>query len=86
MDRMVRMTVYFIDGTNLIVEYPKQAGNDAMTIAASVKKALETDRLALEVDGDLMMIPGQNVKYLRLSPGPDELPEGKVLRGARIIG
>ncbi len=85
MDRMVRLTVFFIDGTDLAFEYPKQAGDDAVTVAGVVKKALELDRLVLEVDGDLVVIAGRSVKYITLSPKPDALPEGKVIRGARIV-
>lgn len=79
-----RLTIYFCDGTDLVVEYPQQAGEDTVTAAASVKKALEMDRLVFEVDGDLMVVGGRNVKYVRLSPAPAALPEGKIIRHARL--
>ncbi|WP_455204111.1 hypothetical protein [Kaarinaea lacus] len=78
------LMVYFNDGSHLIFEYPKQAGNDPATIAANVRKALEKDKLAAEVDGDLVVIPLQNVKYVRVSPAPDALPEG-IIKNVSIV-
>ena len=74
-----------MDGTRIVLEYPKQAGEDPATIASNVRKALESDKLVLEAQGDLMVIPIRNIKYIQVSPAPDELPQG-VLRNARIAG
>ena len=54
-------------------------------IASNVRKVLESDKLVLEAQGDLMIIPVRNIKYRQVSPAPDELPKG-VLRNARIAG
>jgi hypothetical protein len=51
----------------------------------NVRKALEADKIVAEVGGDLMVIPLQNVKYVEVSPAPQELPQG-ILRGAQIVG
>ncbi len=85
MAAFVTMTVFFMDGTRASFRYPRQAGADAATIAANVKRAIEADKLLLEVDGDLMVVPIRNIKYVQLSPGPQQLPPG-VLRGARVLG
>jgi len=73
-----------MDGSKLTLRYPKQAGNDAATIVANVRKALEADRLLVEVDGNLLFIPLSNVKYLQVTPAPDALPS-TVLRNARLV-
>jgi hypothetical protein len=65
-----------MDGSKITVRYPKQAGEDASTIAANVRKALEADRLLLEVDGNLLL--------LQVTPAPDVLPP-TVLRHARMV-
>jgi hypothetical protein len=77
------MTVFFLDGTKATFSYPQQAGVDQAAIVANVKKAIESERLVLEVDGDLIVIPIRSVKYVHVSPAPRHLPSG-ILRGARI--
>lgn len=77
----VAMRVFFLDGTNLTFSYPQQAGATQAAIVTNVGKAIESERLVLEVDGDLVVIPMRSVKYVQVSPAPKHLPSG-VLRGA----
>ena len=78
----VSMVVFFHDGTKISFSYPQQSGRDQAAIVANVKKAIDSERLVLEVDGDLIVIPMRSVKYVQVSPAPSHLPAG-VLRGAR---
>ena len=82
---IAHMVIHFMDGTKIVFRYPKQAGHDAATIAATVKKALETDKIVVEAQGALLVIPGRNIKYVQITPVPDELPKG-ILRHAEIVG
>ena len=77
-------TIFFTDSSKMTLSWPKQAGEDASMIAMSVRKALEQDKLAIEVDGELIVIPMQNVKYIQITPAPSELPKG-VLKHAHFI-
>jgi|tagenome__1003787_1003787.scaffolds.fasta_scaffold20817893_2 hypothetical protein len=79
----VSMTVFFLDGTKASFEYPRQSGKDQAAIVGNVKRAIESERLVIEVDGDLLVIPIRSVKYVQVSPGPDHLPSG-VFRRARL--
>ncbi len=81
--RTAGLLIRFMDGSKMTVRYPKQAGSDPATIASNVRKALEADRLLVEVDGSLLFIPIANVKYVQVTPAPDVLP-ATVLRNARI--
>ncbi len=81
--RTASMLIRFMDGSKITLRYPKQAGNDPATIAANVRKALETDRILVEVEGNLIFIPLSSVKYIQVIPAPDVLPSN-VLRGARM--
>ena len=83
MNSTVSMTVFFLDGTSASFRYPRQAGADPATIAATVRKAIDADRLVLEVNRDLLVIPVKSVKYIQVSPAPDHLPGG-ILRHAEI--
>ncbi len=77
--------IYFMDGTHIVISYPSQAGEDQATIAANVKKAIDADKLVIEADGSLLMIPVRNIKYVQVTPLPDALPSG-VIRNAHIVG
>ncbi|MGE5198214.1 MAG: hypothetical protein ACM3H9_01145 [Rhodospirillaceae bacterium] len=79
------LTMHFMDGTKLVIRYPKQAGADPTTIAATVKRAIDADKIVVEVDGDLLIVPTRNVKYFHLTPAPDHLPSG-VIRQGKLIG
>jgi hypothetical protein len=83
MNAAVRMTVFFLDGTTASFSYPRQSGKDQAAIVATVKKAIESERLVLEADGDLVVIPIRSVKYVRVSPAPPHLPSG-ILRDAHM--
>ncbi len=82
--RTAGLVIRFMDGSKITLRYPKQAGNDPTTIAANVRKALEADRLLVEMDGNLLFIPLANVKYVEVRPAPDVLPP-TVLRNARMF-
>jgi hypothetical protein len=85
MSACVTMNVFFLDGTRVSFDYPRQSGRDQAAIVATVQKAIASERLVLEVDGDLVVIPIRSVKYVQVSPGPPHLPAG-VLRQARLHG
>ena len=84
MTGLVSMTVFFLDGTKASFEYPRQSGTDQAAIVTNVRRAIESERLVLEVEGDLLVIPIRSVKYVQVSPCPAHLPSG-VLRRARLI-
>jgi hypothetical protein len=78
-------TIFFTHKTKLTLRWPRQAGQEPAEVAATVKKALEAERILAEVEGRLLIIPMQNVKYIEVSPGPEKLPKGVIL-GAEITG
>ena len=77
------LTIYFLDGTNLSITFPKQSGNPLL-LAKRVQGALDADQFALEADDELVVIPKSSVKYLTVTPLPDELPE-TVIRGGSVV-
>ena len=79
----VSLSVFFLDGTKVSFNYQQQAGSDQAAIVANVKKAIESERLVLEVEGNLIVIPIRSVKYVQVSPAPRHLPSG-ILRGAHV--
>jgi hypothetical protein len=77
------LTIHFTDGSKLSVTFPKQT-DMLYKIVSRVEKALEADKLAIEIGGELFVIPMNNIKYMQVSPAPDKLPES-VVRGGSLI-
>ena len=80
MPTKVSLTIHFMDGTRISCEFPKQT-EDPMRVLRNVRRALESDKIAIELEGQLMLVPTANIKYAAVSPTPDTLPDG-VIRGA----
>ncbi len=76
-------TFYFLDNSNMKLVWPKQGSKDPQVFASQVKKGLESDKFMAEVEGQLVIIPMRNVKYVVISPAPQALPQG-IIRKARI--
>jgi len=77
-----RMIIYFTDGTDLQFEFPIQEDEQA-NIATAIRRTLNENQLVLEVEGAMYTIPYDNVKYIRVSPCPDKLPDTAIL-GVRL--
>jgi hypothetical protein len=76
-------TIFFMDGTKMTLKWPRKT-EEATTISSRIKAALELDKLMVEVDGDMLIIPMRNIKYIQITPAPITLPEG-VIRGAKVV-
>jgi hypothetical protein len=79
-----KLTIFFNDGSKLSATFPKQIEGDPAALAAQVRKAIDADKLALEMQGALFIVPMRNVKYIQVTPTPDALPAG-VIRGAMLL-
>ncbi|MBM7062375.1 hypothetical protein JQX08_16810 [Pseudomonas sp. UL073] len=75
--------LYFQDGQRMVLRFPQQA-DDVASIARGLRKQLESPFLSIEVDGDLLMIPRESIRYLQICPGPAVLPDPCIL-GATVV-
>ncbi|MEL0584049.1 MAG: hypothetical protein AAES65_04110 [Candidatus Thiodiazotropha sp. (ex. Lucinoma kazani)] len=76
------LTVHYADGTSETFIFPKQA-SDRFDLMKKLHTAMTTDRILIEADDSLHVIPLSAVKRLEFSPVPDEMPEG-IIRGATL--
>ena len=76
------LTIYFVDGTKIKLDYPRQAASEGATMI-KLKEILASRQLLAEVDGVLLVFPFENIKYLEAHPAPAKLPE-YTIRGASI--
>ena len=77
------LTIHFTDGSKLSVTFPKQV-EDFHQMATRVQKALDANKLAIEINGELFIIPMNNVKYLQVTPAPEKMPE-TIIHGGSLI-
>jgi hypothetical protein len=68
------MVIHFMDGSSVKLDFPKQVKHDE-SIVPRLEKILERQVLMAEVDGALMVVPFNNIKYLQVYPAPARLPE-----------
>ena len=83
MDTPRGVTIFFNDGSKMVVEYPKQAKND-YEIVTRMNELLEHKHFLIEAGGAMLFIPVDNIKYLQVYPSPEKLPS-YTIRGATII-
>jgi hypothetical protein len=76
------ITIHFVDGSKLRLDFPKQTLNETGTVL-KLKEILAARQLVAEVDGVLLVIPFDNVRYIEAHPAPSKLPE-YIIRGATI--
>ena len=76
------MTIHYLDGSRETYSFPKQA-KDQYDLVSKMKSALTTDRITIEVDGILSLIPLVAVKRIDFSPSPATLPD-EVIVGAKL--
>lgn len=84
MKTKIILSIHYIDGTILKLKWDEN-DDDASTKIARVRKALEMDRFYFEADGNLMIMPMQNIRHLSFSPMPAALPKDLVIRNASIV-
>ena len=76
------ITIHFIDGSKFSLDFPKQTLNEIGTVL-KMKEILAARHLVAQVDGALLVIPFENVKYIQAHPAPAELPE-YVIKSATV--
>ncbi len=76
------LTIHFTDNTEMRFDFTKQ-DIDPTIIGEVVEKVTESNKLVLEVEGVMYMFPYANIKYIRVSPCPENLPE-TAIKGVHI--
>ena len=72
--------LFFNDGSDLALTFPRQ-----METRSRWRSGFRRHRIRSnwrEIDNELLVVPTHNIKYLRLSPCPEMLPETVIVDGA----
>ena len=80
------LTIEFNNETRLELAFPKQIKGSPGAVLEALKKALELDKLVIEAEGKLLMIPWASIKCVAVSPAPspESTPFGAI-RNARVV-
>lgn len=84
MDENHQLNIHFNNGTQMKVSFPKQIKHSTGAVMEAMKRVLESDKLTIEADGRLVVIPWASVQHLEVTPVPAALPFGAI-KGARIV-
>ncbi len=76
------LTIHFCDGSKLSIEFPTQTPNETAALL-KVEEVLKQRQIVAKVDGAVLVIPFDNVKYIQASPAPPKLPRYAIL-GASV--
>ncbi len=79
-----QLTIHFNNGTKMEVSFPTQVKNSTGTVLEGIKRILESDKLVIQTERQVVVIPWSSVKYLE-SPSVQAgaLPFGAI-KGAQI--
>jgi hypothetical protein len=67
------------------VAFPAQIKNDSAALIAALKRMLEADKLVIQTDQHVLVIPWQSVQHVEASTVVwTALPDGAI-RGARVV-
>jgi hypothetical protein len=81
-----QLTIHFNNGKKLELSFPTQIKNSPGAVLEGMKKIMEADKLALEAEGRLIVIPWASVQQLEVSPvlPSASLPFG-VIKNAKVV-
>ena len=79
------LIIHFNDGTKMEVSFPTQIKNSTGALVEAAKRILESDKLTIQTEDQLIIIPWSSVKFVEGASVPAAaLPFG-VIKGARIV-
>ncbi len=59
-----QLTIHFNNGTKMEVSFPTQVRNSTGAVLEGIKRILESDKLVIQTDQQVVVIPWSSVKCL----------------------
>ena len=79
------LVIHFNNGTDMDVTFPTQIKNSTGAVLEGIKRILESDKLVIQTDEQVIVVPWSSVKYLEATSMPSTaLPFGAI-KGARVV-
>jgi hypothetical protein len=84
-DNDKNLTIHFNNGTKMEVAFPVQIKNSLAALMEAIKRMLDSDKLVIQTEDRVMIIPWSSVKYVDASGvSGGALPLGAI-KGAHVI-
>ena len=77
------MIIHYNNGAKLEVSFSIQVRNSTAALMEAMKRALEAEKLVIEANDRLVIIPWASVRQVELTPVPAALPFGSI-KNAKI--
>jgi len=81
-NRKYVLSVRFTDRSVQHFAFPSQT--DLVRIAAKIERLLESDALAFQLEGRLLVLSTRHIQSVEISPAPEPLPD-TVIRNVRRL-
>ena len=78
-----QLTIHFNNGTKMDATFPVRFKNSIAALLEGMKRSLESDKLVIEAEGKLIIIPWSSIKHVELTPAPAAVPMSAIM-GAHI--
>jgi hypothetical protein len=80
-----QLTIHFNNGSKMDVAFPTQIKNSTGALMEAAKRILESDKLVIQTDEHVIIVPWSSVKFLEAPSVPAAaLPFGAI-KGAKIL-
>ena len=76
------LTIFFCDGTKMHIEFPAQTDNEFAALL-KLEEVLKQRQIIAQIDGAILIIPFENIKYIQGYPAPSKMPQGSI-QGASV--
>ena len=80
-----RLIIHFNNGTSMELSFPTQIKNSMGALVEMVKRLLEADKLVIQTDEKVLVIPWSSVKYVDASAVQGAVLPLGAIKGARIV-
>jgi hypothetical protein len=79
------LNIYFNNGSRMQVSFPAQIKNSMAAMMETIKRMLDSDKLVIQTEDRVLVIPWSSVKYVEASAVAGvALPLGAI-KGAHIL-
>jgi hypothetical protein len=79
-----QLIIHYNNGAKLTLSFPVQVKNSTAAVMEGAKRILEGDKLTIEANGKLFVVPWSSVQHIELTPIPAALPFGTI-KNARVV-
>lgn len=85
MSDTIQMKITYMDGTSQTFEWERSVNESSpLNQVSQLQKGLSEEQILIEVEGQLVIIPKQNIKVITLNIAPSSLPS-YAIKGAREV-